>query len=194
MEGLQRPHNRILWERLQQKHTFCGQAEISTSQAMTEADWAARHEALYKLVGRAVYTSQMLETQLRLILAVLQDELEVQIDFRSLAAPENRDPLGKLIGALKSAGNPPATARSALEDALKSRNRVVHQFFVRNTDAFSHLSVFETARAELLADLDRLSSGAKVAHSLLLDLCRERGIDDAALAVRQDRVVKSMLA
>ena len=109
---------------------------------MTEADWLARREALYQSVGRAVHSSQMLETQLRLILATLKEELEVQIDFRSLAAPDNKEPLGKLIGALNSHGKPPATARAVLTEALQSRNRVVHQFFIRNADAFSHPTVF----------------------------------------------------
>ena len=36
LEGMQRPHNRILWERLQQKHTLCGRARIhSRKHSMT---------------------------------------------------------------------------------------------------------------------------------------------------------------
>ncbi len=160
---------------------------------MTEADRIARRDSLYLFVGRAIHTSQLLESQLRLILAVLEDELEVQIDYRSLAAPDNKKPLGKLIGALNAAGATPPKARDVLAEAIQARNRIAHQFFIRNVDATTHKQVFDEARSALLADSKKLSEGATMAHTLLLDLCRVRGIDDRSLVVKQDRVVNSML-
>lgn len=159
---------------------------------MTAADRIARRDTLYLIVGRAIHTSQLLESQLRLVLAVLEDELEVQIDYRSLAAPDNKKPLGKLMSALSSAGTTSPGARDVLADAIQARNRIAHQFFVRNVDATTDAQVFAAAHSALLADSEALSAGAATAHALLIELCRVRGIDDNSLVVKQDRVAHDM--
>ena len=161
---------------------------------MTDADRITRRDALYLSVGRAVHTSQVLESQLRLLLAVLRDELEVQIDYRSLAAPDNKEPLGKLIAALSTAGATSSEARGVLADAIQARNRIVHQFFVRNVDAFLHPQMFAAAQSALQADSDSLAAGATMANSLLREICQARGIDERSLVIKQDRVVNAMLA
>jgi len=161
---------------------------------MTEADRISRRDAFYLAVGRAVHTSQLLESQLRLLLAVLNDELEVQIDYRSLAAPDNKNPLGKLINALSQAGATSSETKGVLADALHSRNRIVHQFFVRNADATLHPEMFSAAKAALQEDSDKLAAGASMAHALLISICRSRGVDDRALVIKQDRVANDMLA
>jgi hypothetical protein len=54
MEGLQWPHNRILWERLQQKHTL-GRHDYSQADCMTEHSNAAMRGAVIGAVfGAAI--------------------------------------------------------------------------------------------------------------------------------------------
>jgi hypothetical protein len=153
-----------------------------------EAEWTARRNQLCQEVGRAVYTSQMLEQQLSLAVAVLNDALTLQIDARSLAAPDHKQSLGKLIGALDKATEGQFRDRPVLTDALEARNRVVHEFFVRNNDAFSDLDVFARALSALRADSRKISAGAVLMHETYLTLCSKYGIDESRVAIRQFRV------
>jgi len=153
-----------------------------------ESAWAARRNLLCQEVGRVVYASQMLEQQIDLAVAILNKTLSVQIDARSLAAPEDKRPLGGLIKALTKAFGGAFAGRSQLDEALDARNRVVHEFFVRNNDAFSDLEVYERALAALRADSRKVSAGAVLMHQTYLDLCSKYDVDEARVSIRQFRV------
>lgn len=143
---------------------------------------------LYQAVGRAVYTSQMLESQLSLTLAILKDELALQVDLHSLAAPDNKHSLGRLLSALSKVLPKPFDGQAALSVALEARNRVVHHFFIRNNDALTDLSVYRDALSALEDDSRKLSDAAILMHDVNLSLCHARRIDDRRLVVPQFRV------
>lgn len=153
-----------------------------------EAAWVARRNLLCQEVGRAVYASQMLEQQLDLAVAILNKTLSLQIDARSLAAPANTRPLGRLIGALTKAFSGEFSGRSQLSEALEARNRVVHDFFVRNNDAFSDLDIYERALAALRADSRKIAAAAALMHQTYLDLCSKHGVDESKVSIRQFRI------
>ena len=143
---------------------------------------------LYQAVGRAVYTSQMLESQLTFILAILKNELALQVDLHSLAAPDHKRSLGQLIGALSTVLPEPFDGQETLSAALEARNRVVHHFFIRNSDALTDLSVYRDAISALEDDSRKLSAAAILMHQVNLKVCHARGIDDSRLVVAQFRV------
>lgn len=153
-----------------------------------EMSWVGRRNQLCQQVGRAVYTSQMLEQQIDLSLAILKDTLELQIDAHSLTAPDNRQSLGQLMGALAKACGGAFHGHRVLRAALEARNRVVHEFFVRNNDAFTDLEVFARALEALQEDCEKLSAGAHLMHETYLDLCSKSGIDESRVSIRQFRV------
>lgn len=152
----------------------------------------ARREALYLAVGRTIYTCQLLESQLRLVLAILNDKLALQVDFHSLAAPDEKRTLGQLIHALGQFGEVSADTHPTLASALEARNRIVHQFIIRNIDAISSDAVLREALAALKEDERKLSACAILMHGVYQRLCRTMGIDDSRIVVAQDRVHESV--
>ena len=153
-----------------------------------EAAWSARRNQLCQEVGRAVYTSQMLEQQIQLAVAILNDSLTLQLDSYSLAAPDSKNTLGHLIRALSKATDGEFHGQAILAEALEARNRIVHEFFVRNNDAFSDLGVYAQALAALRADGRKLSEGALLMHKTYLALCTKLGVEESRVAIRQFRV------
>jgi hypothetical protein len=118
----------------------------------------ARREKLYGAVGRAVFTCQMLESQLGIVLAILNDKLTLHMDLTQLVVPDDRRTLGQLIQALGTLSAAPPEAEAVLASALAARNRIVHHFFVRNIDAFEHENVFVEAVAALESETRLLSA------------------------------------
>lgn len=155
---------------------------------INESERKNRLEQLYRSVGRVVHTSQLLETQLALVLAILRDELELQVDFHSLAAADNKSSLGTLIEAIRRAKGHSFDGESLLTAALEARNRIVHHFFVRNVDATTNRAVYVATLAELETADRTLAAAATLMHALHREMCDARGIDDARIVVRQDRI------
>ena len=148
----------------------------------------ARREVLDRAVGRSLYTCQLLESQLKIVLALLNDKLTLQLDFHSLAAPDDRRTLGHLIRAIGQFDEVPPDAHDLLAHALDARNRIVHDFFIRNVDAFASDSVHREALSALNEDDGRLSACAMLVHSIYQRLCERLGIDDNRIVIRQFRV------
>jgi len=167
---------------------YADRLQSAGARALHSSDPAELRNELFRAVGRAVYTSQMLESQLALILAILKDELALQVDLHSLAAPDHKRSLGQLIGTLSEALPEPFEGRETLSEALEARNRVVHHFFVRNNDAFTEMSVYRDALTALQSDSRKLSDAAILMHDVYLKLCKARSIDDARVVIRQFRV------
>jgi len=147
-----------------------------------------RRETLYRAVGRAVFTCQMLESQLGIILALLNDKLTLHLDLTQLIAPDEKRTLGQLIRTLGTFKAAPPEAESMLATALAARNRLVHHFFIRNIDALQHDDVFKEALATLENDSRLLSACLILTHDVYERLCAEFRIDSDKIVLRQYRV------
>jgi len=148
----------------------------------------ARRAKLYGAVGRAVYTCQTLESQLGIIVALLNDNLTLHLDLSQLVAPDDKRTLGQLIRALGSFKAAPPEAQGTLAAALDARNRIVHHFFIRNIDAFLYDSVLEAALSALRDDDRKLSACLILVHNVYERLCKALHIDSDKIVVRQYRV------
>jgi len=148
----------------------------------------ARRAKLYGAVGRAVYTCQTLESQLGIIVAILNDNLTLHLVLSQLVAPDDKRTLGQLIRALGSFEAAPPEAHGILAAALDARNRIVHHFFIRNIDAFLYENVLEEALSALRDDSHKLSACLILVHNVYERLCKALHIDSDKIVVRQYRV------
>ncbi|TOA27749.1 hypothetical protein, partial [Vibrio parahaemolyticus] len=57
---------------------------------------------VYKKVGEALHLGQTLEFLTRALVAILNDNFDVEIEVEALVIREDRKTLGQLIGLLKS--------------------------------------------------------------------------------------------
>ena len=130
----------------------------------------------------------MLETQLSQTVAVLNEQLTLQLDMYSLVAPDHKLSLGQLLGALTKALPEPFSGQETLAAALEARNREVHHFYIRNNDAFTDLAVYREAWAELQSDIGKISAAAKLMHGAFLSVCEAQGVDPDRIAIRQARI------
>src|SRR5467141_3623126 len=112
----------------------------------------ARRAKLYGAVGRAVYTCQTLESQLGIIVALLNDNLTLHLDLSQLVAPDDKRTLGQLIRALGSFKAAPPEAQGILAAAWDDKNRIVHHFFSRNSPACLDDNVIQAELSALKHD------------------------------------------
>lgn len=89
MEGMQRPHNRISWERLQQKHTLGAPETFHLMERLRRFWFPARRPALLG-VGVTAFSRVEAEGMARQVAAELHYELEgdpiEDVDIRTLEA------------------------------------------------------------------------------------------------------------
>jgi hypothetical protein len=127
---------------------------LKTPFSTWEPQWSETEHEVFRDFGFAAFGAQMLESEL--ITVLLTAEREGTATFQKKADIESelflsQKTLGALIKELKKVGLDEHTAEM-LEDALKARNFLMHQFFTWHSGDF----VTTEGRGRMLKELQQL--------------------------------------
>jgi hypothetical protein len=112
---------------------------------------SAELKEVYAFFGLAAYMGQVLEKSFVTFLAILRSEgvLITRAQYIAISDYLDTRTLGQLLREAKSAIAIPAADAALLEEALRLRNHLVHQFFADHAPA----SMTEPGRALMIEDL-----------------------------------------
>lgn len=114
----------------------------------------SQHQALQPVVyelGAAVYLCQQFEINLLFLVSIFTDHQGVVTSnsFNDGIVTYSRETLGKLAQAFKSKLQLPENYELFIREGVKARNRVVHEFVMRNSGKFLTVQ----GRSELIDEL-----------------------------------------
>lgn len=130
---------------------------IKTPFSTWDPKWSPTEHEVFRDFGFAAFTAQMLESSLVTILLVAEDGGKIKIkkpkkklDWESEIFLSEQT-LGQLFRILKDEGVDEKLTE-IIEDALKARNYLMHQFFVWNSKDYTT----EEGRGRMLKELQEL--------------------------------------
>ncbi|EGQ8038376.1 hypothetical protein CGG93_23900 [Vibrio parahaemolyticus] len=136
---------------------------------------------VYKKVGEALHLGQTLEFLTRALVAILNDNFDVEIEVEALVIREDRKTLGQLIGLLKSHADIDDVGASILKQALIKRNYIAHEFYIKNNYLFSRNKVYQT----LVEDTKTIAVGTALMSGFVEGFCEALAIDKSKILVKQ---------
>jgi|GEM_PF-5155724 len=136
-----------------------------------------RRDYLYRKVGEALHLAQTLELQVATLISIVNEHFDADIDVEGLIVPDHRKTLGQLLQQLRSHGRIDGNGEQILNEALKKRNHITHDFFNRNIYAFSVPEVFDQTKLALEADTRTIAMGVAVTQGWVLGFCEALKID-----------------
>ncbi|HBH7918950.1 TPA: hypothetical protein ACF39K_004567 [Vibrio parahaemolyticus] len=140
---------------------------------------------VYKKVGEALHMGQTLEFLTRTLVAILNDNFDVQIEIEALVIREDRKTLGQLIGLLKSHADIDDVGASILKQALVKRNYVAHEFYIKNTYLFNDLEHRNKVYQTLVEDTKTIALGTALMSGFVEGFCESLAIDKSKVLVKQ---------
>ncbi|EHH1246483.1 hypothetical protein J7H98_004086 [Vibrio parahaemolyticus] len=140
---------------------------------------------VYKKVGEALHMGQTLEFLTRTLVAILNDNFNVEIEVEALVIREDRKTLGQLIGLLKSHADIDDVGASILKQALVKRNYIAHEFYIKNTYLFSDLEHRNKVYQTLVEDTKTIALGTALMSGFVEGVCEALAIDKSKVLVKQ---------
>lgn len=145
-----------------------------------------RQEAIYCRVGEALHLGQTLELYIVALTSILNEHFGARLDGRQLFLESDKQTLGKLIMNLKKHGSLDDTGSGILQEALEGRNYIVHDFFRRNTYAFSVDKANESAVEKLGVVTTNLARAVALMQGFLDAFCSAFKLKLNDILVEQD--------
>ncbi|HFQ5433808.1 hypothetical protein [Vibrio vulnificus] len=140
---------------------------------------------VYKKVGEALHMGQTLEFLTRTLVAILNDNFDVEIEIEALVIREDRKTLGQLIGLLKSHADIDDVGASILKQALVKRNYVAHEFYIKNIYLFNDLEHRNKVYQTLVEDTKTIALGTALMSGFVEGFCESLAIDKSKVLVKQ---------
>ncbi|EOI6461035.1 hypothetical protein ACMU58_003517 [Vibrio cholerae] len=140
---------------------------------------------VYKKVGEALHLGQTLEFLTRALVAILNDNFDVEIEVEALVIREDRKTLGQLIGLLKSHADIDDVGASILKQALIKRNYIAHEFYIKNNYLFSDLAHRNKVYQTLVEDTKTIAVGTALMSGFVEGFCEALAIDKSKILVKQ---------
>ncbi len=140
---------------------------------------------VYKKVGEALHMGQTLEFLTRTLVAILNDNFDVEIEVEALVIREDRKTLGQLIGLLKSHAYIDDVGASILKQALVKRNYIAHEFYIKNNFLFTDLEHRNKVYQTLVEDTKTIALGTALMSGFVEGFCEALAIDKSKILVKQ---------
>lgn len=140
---------------------------------------------VYKKVGEALHMGQTLEFLTRTLVAILNNNFDVEIEVEALVIREDRKTLGQLIGLLKSHADIDDVGASILKQALVKRNYIAHEFYIKNNFLFADLEHRNKVYQTLVEDTKNIALGTALMSGFVEGFCEALAIDKSKILVKQ---------
>jgi hypothetical protein len=124
---------------------------------------------VFAFVGLALYQAQLLEQEVLLFAAMLNLSNSPDVTTKYVNDLFDRldaKPLGALLGEARDLTSIPSDLDATLGEALKTRNRLAHHFFVEHDVDF----MSAPGRAEMIEQLRTMTAGLRTADQSLTKL------------------------
>ncbi len=142
-------------------------------------------EDVYRKVGEALHMGQTLEFLTRTLVAVFNDNFDVELEIEALVIQEDRKTLGQLIGVLKKHADIDDVGVSLLKKALLKRNYIAHEFYIKNNYLFSDSEHRQKVYEELVEDTKTIAVGVALMSGFVEGFCEALSIDKSKILVKQ---------
>ena len=142
-------------------------------------------EDVYRKVGEALHLGQTLEFLTRTLVAVFNDNFDVELEIEALVIQEDRKTLGQLIGLLKKHADIDDVGASVLKKALIKRNYIAHEFYIKNNYLFSDSEHRQKVYDALVEDTKTIAVGAALMSGFVEGICESLSIDKSKILVKQ---------
>jgi hypothetical protein len=142
-------------------------------------------EDVYRKVGEALHLGQTLEFLTRTLVAVFNDNFDVELEIEALVIQEDRKTLGQLIGVLKKHADIDDVGVSILKKALLKRNYIAHEFYIKNNYLFSDSEHRQKVYEALVEDTKTIAVGAALMSGFVEGFCESLSIDKSKILVKQ---------
>lgn len=143
-------------------------------------------EDIYRKVGEALHMGQTLELLTRTLVAILNDNFDVELKFDALVVSEDRKTLGQLIGLLKIHADIDDAGVCILKQALVKRNYIAHEFYIKNNCLFSDIKHRNMVYQTLEADTKTIAIGTAIMSGFVEGFCKALHIDQTKILVKQN--------
>lgn len=142
-------------------------------------------EDVYRKVGEALHLGQTLEFLTRTLVAVFNDNFDVELEIEALVIQEDRKTLGQLIGVLKKHADIDDVGVSILKKALLKRNYIAHEFYIKNNYLFSDSEHRQKVYEALVEDTKTIAVGTALMSGFVEGFCESLSIDKSKILVKQ---------
>ena len=143
-------------------------------------------DVLYRTAGEALHVGQVLEINVRSLIAILNRGSGTDLDADALILAEDKKTLGRLIEKLRPMGQFCSDTETALTIALAARNYIAHDFFIRHNDAFSSDDVMQKAVASLKERKREILIATAITSGFVQGFCQAFNIQLSDVLIRQD--------
>jgi hypothetical protein len=143
-------------------------------------------ERLFREMGEAILCAQLLEMNIRVLIAVLNRQFQAGIDERSIIVEDDRQTLGRLIWEMKKHGDLDEGGARLLSEALDARNYLAHHFFALNAAALDSEDACEELLVVLSGQAKRIVAALAITEGFIQAFCKAFGICQSDILVKQE--------
>ena len=143
-------------------------------------------DVLYITAGEALHAGQVLEINVRSLIAILNRQTAAGLDPDLIVLAEDKKTLGRLMEKLRPLAKSCSDTENALSTALAARNYIAHDFFIRHNDAFSSDDAMQQAITALKEREKEILIATAITSAFVQGFCQAFNIKLSDVLIRQD--------